>query len=109
MTSPALLGSVWVLLAALSPLTVLRFVHFASDQIGSANVSGAAGAMGNARQGEANRAGSRADPTSRKKSGYGYPQSAINNTKCLTSQAVTAGTNLKCTVDDINGETKQSP
>ncbi len=46
----ALLGSVWVLLAALSPLAVMRFVHFAGDQIGSANVSGAAGALGNAKQ-----------------------------------------------------------
>ena len=29
----ALLGSIWVLLAAFSPLAVLRFAHFAGDQI----------------------------------------------------------------------------
>jgi len=46
----ALLGSVWVLLAALSPLAVMRFASFAGDQISSANVSGAAGALGNAKQ-----------------------------------------------------------
>lgn len=46
----AFLGSIWVLLAAFSPLAVLRFAHFASDQIGAANTSGVAGAWGNARQ-----------------------------------------------------------
>jgi type IV secretion system protein TrbL len=46
----ALLGSVWVMLAAFSPLAVMRFVSFAGDQITSANVSGAAGAMGNAKR-----------------------------------------------------------
>ena len=30
----AFLGSIWVLLAAFSPLAVLRFAHFAGDQIG---------------------------------------------------------------------------
>ena len=46
----ALLGSIWVLLAALSPFAVLGFVHFAGDQITAANTSGVAGALGNARQ-----------------------------------------------------------
>ena len=46
----ALLGSIWVLLAALSPFAVLGFVHFAGDQITAANTSGVAGAVGNARQ-----------------------------------------------------------
>ena len=46
----AFLGSIWVLLAAFSPLAVLRFAHFAGDQIGAANTSGVAGAWGNARQ-----------------------------------------------------------
>ena len=46
----ALLGSVWVMLAAFSPLAVMRFASFAGDQITSANVSGAAGAMGNAKR-----------------------------------------------------------
>src|SRR6476620_4199207 len=53
----AFLGSVWVLLAAFSPLAVLRFAHFAGDQIG-ANTSGVAAAWGNARQaGRFSRAG----------------------------------------------------
>src|SRR6478752_5497838 len=49
--SDALLGSVWVVLAALSPLAVMRFVQFASDQITSANTTGAAAALGNAGRG----------------------------------------------------------
>lgn len=49
--SDALLGSVWVVLAALSPLAVMRFVQFASDQIASANTTGAAAALGNAGRG----------------------------------------------------------
>jgi len=54
----AFLGSVWVLLAAFSPLAVLRFAHFAGDQISAANTSGVAGAWGNARQvGQLRRAG----------------------------------------------------
>jgi hypothetical protein len=54
----AFLGSIWVLLAAFSPLAVLRFAHFAGDQIGAANTSGVAGAWGNARQvGHLGRAG----------------------------------------------------
>jgi len=54
----AFLGSVWVLLAAFSPLAVLRFAHFAGEQIGAANTSGVAGAWGNARQaGHLGRAG----------------------------------------------------
>jgi len=54
----AFLGSVWVLLAAFSPLAVLRFAHFAGDQISAANTSGVAEAWGNARQvGQLRRAG----------------------------------------------------
>ncbi|MGS0686519.1 hypothetical protein ACVBEQ_15465 [Nakamurella sp. GG22] len=49
--SDALLGSVWVILAALSPLAVLRFVHFASEQITAANTTGAAAALGTASRG----------------------------------------------------------
>lgn len=49
--SDALLGSVWVILAALSPLAVLRFVQFASDQITAANTTGAAAALSNAGRG----------------------------------------------------------
>lgn len=49
--SDALLGSVWVILAALSPLAVLRFVQFASDQITAANTTGAAAALNNAGRG----------------------------------------------------------
>ena len=46
----ALLGSVWIFLAAFSPLALLRFVTFAGDQIAAANVSGIAGAASNARR-----------------------------------------------------------
>ena len=49
--SDALLGSVWVLLAAFSPLAVLQFVHFASDQITAANTTGTAAALRNAGRG----------------------------------------------------------
>jgi len=49
--SDALLGSVWVVLAALSPLAVMRFVQFASEQITAANTTGAAAALGNAGRG----------------------------------------------------------
>jgi hypothetical protein len=49
--SDALLGSVWVILAALSPLAVMRFVQFASEQITAANTTGAAAALGNAGRG----------------------------------------------------------
>ncbi|WP_420119911.1 hypothetical protein [Nakamurella sp.] len=49
--SDALLGSVWVLLAAFSPLAVLQFVHFASDQITAANTTGTAAALRNASRG----------------------------------------------------------
>jgi hypothetical protein len=46
----AMLASVWISLAALSPLAVMKFAGFASDQITSANVSGTAGAVGNAKR-----------------------------------------------------------
>jgi hypothetical protein len=49
--SDALLGSVWVLLAAFSPLAVLQFVHFASEQITAANTTGTAAALRNASRG----------------------------------------------------------
>jgi len=49
--SDALLGSVWVLLAAFSPLAVLQFVHFASEQITAANTTGTAAALRNAGRG----------------------------------------------------------
>src|SRR6478736_2253741 len=49
--SDALLGSVWVLLAAFSPLAVLQFVHFASEQITAANTTGTAAAIRNAGRG----------------------------------------------------------
>ncbi|WP_420120923.1 hypothetical protein [Nakamurella sp.] len=49
--SDALLGSVWVLLAAFSPLAVLQFVHFASEQITAANSTGTAAALRNASRG----------------------------------------------------------
>jgi hypothetical protein len=49
--SDALLGSVWVLLAAFSPLAVLQFVHFASDQVTAANTTGTAAALRNASRG----------------------------------------------------------
>ncbi len=49
--SDALLGAVWVLLAAFSPLAVLQFVHFASDQITAANTTGTAAALRNAARG----------------------------------------------------------
>jgi hypothetical protein len=49
--SDALLGAVWVLLAAFSPLAVLQFVHFASEQITAANTTGTAAALRNAGRG----------------------------------------------------------
>ena len=81
----ALLGSIWVLLAAFSPLAVLRFAHFAGDQIGCRQHLRRGRRLGNARQAgrpEQGRRGSRRRHRRRGRRVDRRPSAAVTPKRC---------------------------